>query len=76
AKWSDISVGALEGKSNWNTLIIRSERGEKLVNEAVAAGYLELDDFPAESLEHLRLGAGNKQERAIEKQKQEEACQS
>jgi len=76
AKWSDISVGALEGKSNWNTLIIRSERGEKLVNEAVAAGYLELDDFPAESMEHLTLGAGNKQKRAIEKQKQEEACQS
>jgi len=66
AEWSDISVGAFEGKSDWNTLIIRTERGEQLVDQAVKAGYLELDQLPAVSLEHLTLGASNKQKRAAE----------
>jgi len=64
AEWADISVGAFEGKSDWNTMIIRTEKGEKLVAEAVKEGYLVLDDFPSESLEHLTLGAGNKKKRA------------
>ena len=64
AEWADISVGAFEGKSEWNTLIIRSEKGEQLVDAAVKEGYLELNDFPSESLEHLTLGAGNKKKRA------------
>lgn len=66
AEWSDISVGAFEGKPDWNTLIIRTEKGEQLVEQAVKAGYLKLDKFPDSSLEHLTLGAGNKQKRAAE----------
>ena len=64
AEWSDVSVGAFEGKSEWNTLIVRSDKGQQLVDAAVKAGYLQLDDFPAESLEHLSLGSGNKRKRA------------
>lgn len=71
AEWADISVGAFEGKKKWNTLIIRTEKGEDLVNKAVAAGYLKLDSLPAEGLEHLTLGAGNKKKRALKKQNQE-----
>lgn len=72
AEWADVSVGAFEGKSDWNTLIIRTEKGEQLVEKAVAEGYLVLDDFPAESLEHLTLGAGNKKKRAQENVAKEE----
>ena len=64
AEWADVSVGAFEGKPNWNTLVIRSQKGEQLVKMAVAEGYLVLDEFPAESLAHLTLGAGNKKKRA------------
>lgn len=66
AEWADVSVGAFEGKLDWNTLIIRTEKGEQLVEKAVADGYLVLDDFPAAGLEHLTLGAGNKKKRAQE----------
>ncbi len=72
AEWADVSVGAFEGKSDWNTLIIRTEKGEQLVEKAVAEGYLVLDDFPAEGLEHLTLGAGNKKKRAKENVAKEE----
>ncbi len=72
AEWSDVSVGAFEGKKDWNTLIIRTEKGERLVEKAVADGYLVLDDFPEASLEHLMLGAGNKKKRAQENVAKEE----
>ncbi|MCP4626593.1 MAG: hypothetical protein GY850_24275 [bacterium] len=67
AEWADVSVGAFEGGSDWNTLIIRSEKGEALVEKAVADGYLVLDEFPASSLDHLTLGADSKKKRAQEK---------
>ncbi|MFH2131276.1 MAG: Coenzyme F420 hydrogenase/dehydrogenase, beta subunit C-terminal domain [bacterium] len=72
AEWADVSVGALEGSSGWNTLIIRTEKGEQLVEKAVSEGYLILDAFPDSSLENLTLGAGNKKKRAQEKADSEE----
>lgn len=71
AEWADISVGALEGNPGWNTLIIRTEKGEQLVEKAVSEGYLILDEFSSESLEHLTLGAGNKKKRSLENRQQE-----
>ena len=64
AQWSDISVGAFEGKPDWNTLIVRTERGAELVRQANEQGYLELDGFPSSSLEHLTQAALNKKQRA------------
>jgi coenzyme F420 hydrogenase subunit beta len=64
SEWSDLSVGAFEGRSGWNTLIIRTEVGERLVNRATEAGRLQLGEFPAENLAHLTAGAGNKKRRA------------
>ena len=72
AEWADLSVGAFEGKSDWNTVIVRSEKGEQLLEKAVAEGYLVLDEFPSEGLEHLTMGAGNKKKRAQENIAQEE----
>ncbi|MBT4637659.1 MAG: hypothetical protein HN945_08620 [Deltaproteobacteria bacterium] len=74
AEWADISVGALEGNPGWNTLIIRTEKGEQLVEKAVSEGYLVLDKFAAESLEHLNLGAGNKKKRAAGNVARETQC--
>lgn len=70
AEFSDISVGVLEGQPDMNTLIIRTERGRKIVDEAQKEGYLVVSDMPAENLEHLKSAAGNKKRRAVIKGKE------
>jgi coenzyme F420 hydrogenase subunit beta len=72
AEWSDLSVGSFEGKPAWNTLIIRTEKGQKLVDLAVAEGYLVLNEFPSTSLDHLISGAVNKKKRIQNHTTQEE----
>ncbi len=71
AEFTDLSVGALEGDKTWNTLIIRTEKGMKLVAEAVKAGYLVIDDLPAENLAQLEKGALGKKRRALLKARME-----
>jgi coenzyme F420 hydrogenase subunit beta len=71
AEFSDISVGVLEGRPDMNTIIIRTERGEKIVDKAQKEGFLILDDIPRENLEHLMWAAGNKKKNAFIKAKQE-----
>jgi len=66
SEWADLSIGALEGNNSWNTLIIRTEKGEALVNDAVNLGFLELGELPQESLENLTHAAANKKNRAGE----------
>ncbi len=64
-EWADLSVGMFEGRPGWNTLIVRTDRGEELVRDAEAAGYLELEPMPQENAAHL-AGAGRaKKERAF-----------
>jgi coenzyme F420 hydrogenase subunit beta len=71
SEWADVSVGVLEGKSDFNTLIIRSERGMGLVENAVKAGWLELEEIPEENLDHLKTAAGNKKKRAVIKTRED-----
>ncbi|MCG2753039.1 MAG: Coenzyme F420 hydrogenase/dehydrogenase, beta subunit C-terminal domain [Desulfobacteraceae bacterium] len=70
SEFADISVGVLEGRPEFNTLIIRSQRGEEMVHEAVKEGFLVLAAMPEESLDHLILAAGNKKKRASIKETQ------
>lgn len=67
AEWADLSAGAMEGFDNWNTLIVRSKKGRQIVEDAVKANYLVLEDFPDKSLEHLKSAAAGKKKRAFEK---------
>jgi coenzyme F420 hydrogenase subunit beta len=67
SEFADISVGVLEGRPDMNTLIVRTERGEQIVREARRLGYIELDELPAENLEHLIWAAGNKKKRGVER---------
>ncbi len=67
SEWSDLSVGALEGQPGWNTLIIRTGKGEALVDAAVQAGFLETDEVPEANIANLTLAAGNKKKRARER---------
>jgi coenzyme F420 hydrogenase subunit beta len=71
SEFSDISVGVLEGRPDMNTLIIRTEQGQKIIDEAVREEYLILDDMPKENLEHLMWAAGNKKKKALTRVKDE-----
>ena len=65
AELADVSVGAAEGVDGWNTLIVRSDAGKKLVEAAVAGGAIETAPFPKENLEHLKEAALLKKKRAL-----------
>jgi len=62
---ADISVGSTELEDDWNTVIIRSELGEKLWEDALGADVVEEKPFPAERIEVLRNAARGKKERAV-----------
>ncbi len=42
--FSDISVGSVGSDDGWSTVIVRSEKGEELLNKAVEGGYIETTD--------------------------------
>jgi len=67
SEFSDLSVGVMEGRPDMNTLIVRTDRGKKIVEEAEKEGYLTLSAMPEENLEHLTWAAGNKKRRGLEK---------
>lgn len=71
AEFSDLSVGVLEGRPDMNTLIVRTERGQRIVEEAEKEGYLWVSEIPKENLEHLQWAAGNKKRRAFVKARQQ-----
>lgn len=59
AEFCDISVGANEADTSWNTLIVRTEKGRDLIDEAVALDYLEampLAEAEADALFSASLG--------------------
>lgn len=45
---ADISCGSIGSGAGWSTVIVRSEKGEKLYNEALKEGYFEVRDVPAD----------------------------
>lgn len=66
---ADLSVGALEAVPGWNTLIIRTPKGEELVSKARTMGWLEVREYPEESLKELLVAARGKKERAVQELK-------
>jgi len=71
SEFSDISVGVLEGRPDINTIIVRTKKGQDIVDEAEKEGFLVLDDLPEENLEHLMWAANNKKKRALIKAKED-----
>ncbi|MCP4628624.1 MAG: hypothetical protein GY850_34710 [bacterium] len=57
AELADLAVGMFEGKPGWNTVIIPSETGAQIVDQAREEGYIETADFPATNLTHLSKAA-------------------
>ena len=66
SQFADISVGSGRTKfRGWNTVIVRTENGEKLVKIAKRRGMLETQPIPEESVTNLKRAALNKMKRAI-----------
>jgi coenzyme F420 hydrogenase subunit beta len=66
AEFTDISVGSVEGIDGWNTVIVRTERGSSLIEEAVKKGKLETREIPLSCVEHLKEASLNKKARALQ----------
>ncbi|MEW5733470.1 MAG: Coenzyme F420 hydrogenase/dehydrogenase, beta subunit C-terminal domain [Thermodesulfobacteriota bacterium] len=65
SEWADVSVGVVEGIPDLNTLIIRTEAGEKLVDKACEMGLLKTEKVDQEKLAHLMTASSNKKKRAF-----------
>jgi len=52
-EFADISVGTVEGQEDWNTVIVRTKKGEKLLQNAIDAGTIETKPLEKERLDHL-----------------------
>lgn len=65
SEFSDISVGSVEGMEGWNTVIIRTDAGAKLIEAAKAKGKLETDNLPPQNLAHLKEASLLKKKRAL-----------
>ncbi|MBF0227775.1 MAG: Coenzyme F420 hydrogenase/dehydrogenase, beta subunit C-terminal domain [Desulfobacterales bacterium] len=65
AELSDISVGAMEGNEGWNTLIIRTEKGNNLIKSAVEKNIIQISAILTENFEHLSHASINKRKKCL-----------
>jgi len=66
AELSDISVGTVEGKEGWNTVVIRTAVGGSLLKRAKDAGVIETRPLPKANLNHLKDASLLKKRRALD----------
>jgi len=66
AELSDISVGTVEGKEGWNTVVIRTVVGEDLLKRAKNKGVIETRPLPKDNLDHLKEASLLKKRRALD----------
>ncbi len=64
ADLADISVGAVGSADGWSTVIVRTERGEKLFKGAYESGYIEVKDIKKKGLELVKKLATKKRTQA------------
>ena len=62
---ADISVGMVEGMDEWNTLIVRTEVGQRIVEKAKAVGAVSTMPLDEDRLDHLYEASVLKKQRAI-----------
>lgn len=65
AEFADVSVGSVEGIEGWNTVIIRTEAGARLIETARSKGKIEIQELPGDKLAHLKEAALIKKKRAL-----------
>lgn len=75
AEFSDISVGTVEGKEGWNTVIVRTTRGEDLLRLAKKADVIKTRPLPKDNLNHLIEASLLKKRRALDTLKEREGIE-
>ncbi|MBP1738216.1 MAG: coenzyme F420-reducing hydrogenase, beta subunit, partial [Deltaproteobacteria bacterium] len=63
---SDLSVGTVEGEEGWNTVIVRTARGEDLLRRAESKGVLETRVYPEDKWSHLKEASILKKRRGLD----------
>ncbi|MDY6930843.1 MAG: Coenzyme F420 hydrogenase/dehydrogenase, beta subunit C-terminal domain [Halobacteriota archaeon] len=66
SEFADVSVGMVEGMDDWNTLIVRTERGARLVESAISEGVIRVEPLDDARHDHLQEASLNKKKRAID----------
>jgi coenzyme F420 hydrogenase subunit beta len=75
AEFADLSVGGGRGEVlNWNTVVIRTEKGMRLFDSAIKKGVIETTPIPEGNLSRLKAAAYNKKKRAFENIIQRTGC--
>jgi len=64
-EFADISVGTVEGEEDWNTVIVRTKEGEKILQGAIDAGAIETKPLQKERLDHLREASLTRKRRVL-----------
>jgi len=67
SEFADISVGSGRRMYGWNTVVIRSERGQELYEMAQSKGVIAETAYPEENLVHLKRASLNKKKLALER---------
>ncbi|MGE5389726.1 MAG: Coenzyme F420 hydrogenase/dehydrogenase, beta subunit C-terminal domain [Deltaproteobacteria bacterium] len=62
---ADISVGAFESEGGWNTVIVRNTAGISLLRRAVEKGLLDVEQYPENELQLLKIASLNKKARNL-----------
>lgn len=57
---SDVSVGSIGSEPGWSTVIIRTEKGEKIIEDAIKQKYLKAKELTPSQLKLLEKIASNK----------------
>ncbi len=57
---SDMSVGSIGSESGWSTIIIRTEKGEKIIEDAIKQKYLKAKELTPSQLKLLERISSNK----------------
>lgn len=66
AELADVSVGSTEFDPGWNALIIRTQKGAELIEQASAKGYIEIKPYPSELLSILKKAVFRRKKRVLE----------
>ncbi len=66
AELADMSVGSTELEDDWNTVLVRSETGARLWEDALGADIVEEKPFPDDRIEVLKNASRGKKEKAVE----------
>ena len=63
---SDISIGSIGSDDGWSTLIIRTEKGEEIVNGAIEQKFIEAEEFTESQFKLLNRIAETKMNKNLE----------